>query len=86
MPKEKSFNVGDRVAYSANWLRSTGNYTGDLPRLRGTVRETQKFDDNQLCVIEWDNYKIKSEYHDDGFGRVIAFNLTLVKHIAFDAA
>ena len=82
----KSFAVGDRVAYGVAWLRSTGNIVGDLPRLRGTVKAVEPFSDKQLVTIAWDNYHVKSEYHDDGFGRVISPNLTLVSRIAIDAA
>ena len=82
----KTFTVGDRVAYGVNWLRSTGNIAGDLPRLRGTVRAVEPFSDKQLVVIEWDNYRVQSEYHDDGLGRVIAPNLTLVSRIGIDSA
>jgi len=82
----KLFQVGDRVAYNVNWLRSTGNIVGDLPRLRGTVVEIEPFSDKQLVVIKWDNYRVKSDYHDDGLGRVINPNLTLVARIAIDAA
>ncbi len=86
MAKKREFNVGDRVAYNVNFLRSTGMLTGDFPRLRGTVKETQAFGSVQLCTIAWDNFFMPSEYHDDGLGRVIAPNLTLVSRIAIDAA
>ena len=86
MAKKQTFALGDRVAYSATWLRSTGNRTGPLGHLRGTVERVQKFGDNQLVVIAWDGYRCNSEYHDDGLGRVIAPNLTLVSRIAVDAA
>jgi hypothetical protein len=82
----QTFQIGDRVAYSVAWLRSTGNYTGKLPQLRGTVRETETFGKVQLCVIAWDNYRAESLYHDDGLGRVIAPNLTLVSRIGIDSA
>ena len=82
----KTFAVGDRVAYNVNWLRSTGNIVGDLPRLRGTVRAIEPFSDKQLVVIEWDNCRVQSQYYDDGLGRVIAPNLTLVSRIGIDSA
>ncbi len=82
----KSFAIGDRVAYGVKWLRSTGNTVGDLPRLRGTVKAIMPFGQNQLVTIAWDNYHVQSEYHDDGLGRVIAPNLTLVNRIGIDSA
>ena len=62
--------------------------TGDYPRLRGTVREVKELARGcpQLVTIAWDNYRCESQYHDDGLGRVIAPNLTLVSRIAIDAA
>lgn len=82
----KTFQVGDRVAYAAAFLKSTGQYTGPLPRLRGTVQAIESFGPHDLVTIAWDNYRAPSQYHDDGLGRVISPNLTLVSRIAVDAA
>ena len=82
----KTFTVGDRVAYSVAFLKSTGQTTGDTPRLRGTVKDVQSLGEQQLVVIEWDNCRVQSQYYDDGFGRVIAPNLTLVSRIGIDSA
>lgn len=88
--KEKKFTPGDRVAYSVAFLRSTGMITGDAPRLRGTVLQVSQFGEVQLCVVLWmlngRPYPYRSNYHDDGFGRVIAPNLTLVENIGVDSA
>jgi hypothetical protein len=51
MPKR--INIGDRVAYSANWLRSVGLYTGDLPAARGTVKALDQLGSTTLAVIDW---------------------------------
>jgi hypothetical protein len=87
---KKTFVVGDRVAYSAAWLKSTGQRTGDIPFLRGAVVSVADFGAVQLCVIAWTlngvPYAMPSQYHDDGLGRVIAPNLTLVSRLAIDAA
>jgi hypothetical protein len=32
-----TLNIGDRVGYSAAFLRSTGQFTGRKPFLRGTI-------------------------------------------------
>lgn len=88
--KPKVFQIGDRVAYSAAFLRSTAMHTGDMPFLRGSVVAVMPFGGGQLCTIAWSlhakPYKVESLYHDDGFGRVISANLTLVARIAEDAA
>ena len=93
LPQEKprrSFSPGDRVAFSAGFLRSTGQIIGDAPRLRGTVISVSQFGDEQLCIVLWllngRPYPFRSQYHDDGFGRIIAPNLTLVENIGIDSA
>lgn len=82
--QRKTFSVGDRVAYSAGWIKSVGGHA--FAQLRGTVKETAKFGEVQLVTIAWDNYFAASDYHDDGLGRVIAPNLTLVSRIGIDSA
>ena len=36
---QKRIEVGSGVKYSRGWLRSTGNFTGYMPFIRGTVTE-----------------------------------------------
>ena len=36
MPKPQALNIGDRVAFSAKFCRSTGQHTGRTPHIRGT--------------------------------------------------
>jgi hypothetical protein len=83
---EKHFNPGDRVAYAASFLRSTAQHTGEKPRMRGTVRSVEPFGPHSLVAIAWDSGPVVSHYHDDGLGRVISPNLTLVSRIAADSA
>lgn len=84
MAQAKTFNVGDRVAYAAKWLKSVQAH--ERGRWRGTVTKTENFGAGQLCTIRWDDIRPTSDYHDDGLGRVISQNLTLVSRIAIDAA
>ena len=44
---------GDRVAYSAAFLRSIGCQTGELPQVRGVVTAVQPLGDRQLVTIDW---------------------------------
>lgn len=83
----KTFAIGDQVAYSAAWLRNTGQRTSkdNIGGWRGTVKEVAKFGENQLVTIDW-GFFLPSDYHEDGFGRVIAPNLTLVSRIGIDSA
>lgn len=41
--KQVTFAIGDRVAYSARFLRSLGRYTGNMPHLRGTIEQLIKW-------------------------------------------
>ena len=53
---QKAFQLqrGDRVAYSASFLRSIGCTTGELPQARGTVQELLELGSTQLAQIRWD--------------------------------
>ena len=88
--KTKTYTSGDKVAYSAAFLRSTGQYTGDIPFLRGEIVAVEPLGERQLCTIQWSldgkPVRMPSQYHDDGLGRVISPNLTLVSRLALDAA
>lgn len=45
--------VGDRVCFKASFLRSTGQYTGETPHLRGEVIELKTLGDNILVTVKW---------------------------------
>lgn len=70
MAKREAIKVGDRVAYSAAFLRSTGMITGAIPRARGIVTSLQKFGGAELAVIEWNDPDIPA--------RVLVANLAKV--------
>ena len=53
-----SFNVGDRVRYSTDWLRQTGNETSLVPFLRGAVTEVVEDSRGRLVVVRWDGYDL----------------------------
>jgi hypothetical protein len=88
--KVAEFEIGDRVAYSASFLKSTGQRTGDTPFLRGEIVSVEPFGGHQLCTIRWElrgkPYPVASQYHDDGLGRVISPNLTTLARLAADSA
>lgn len=50
--------IGDRVCYKASFLRSTGQYSDDIPHARGIVKELKPLGDKILAVIEWDKPNI----------------------------
>lgn len=48
--------AGDKVAYSANYLRSIGVFTGDLPAARAIVTEIEDLGgDFILAALTWDH-------------------------------
>jgi hypothetical protein len=76
----KIINVGDRVAFSAAFLRSTGQYTGDVPFLRGEVTGVSlDIPGCRLLIVEWDR-----EWDRDA-STVNAANLVLKTNIASES-
>lgn len=53
--KAKQLTAGDRVAFSAAFLRSTGQFTGRVPFLRGTVVSLDDLGGCVLALIQWDD-------------------------------
>ena len=46
--------VGDRVGYSKSFLRSNGQYTGNIPFAKGTVERLEKVtEDFILAHVDW---------------------------------
>jgi len=64
------FKIGDQVAYSVDFLRSTFQEHTATAHARGTVVGTQKIGETTLVEIRWDS--------DEFPTRVNAFNLALV--------
>jgi hypothetical protein len=77
MTKNITINVGDRVAFSRAWLRSTGHFTGEVPFMRGTVRAVEPFGKGSppLVAVAWDG---------GSDSRVLACNLVRVDRIPFE--
>ena len=46
--------IGDTVAYSAAWLRSTGQITGDAGRRRGKVVAHGPIDPARFVTVAWE--------------------------------
>lgn len=62
--------IGDKVAYSAKFLKSTGQLTGAIPHARGTVTEVKTCGSMELATITWGNPDIPE--------RVNVFNLARI--------
>jgi hypothetical protein len=56
--KARKFAVGDRVRYTADFLRSTGMFTGAIPQARGTITTLEPFGEAVLATIDWGNVDV----------------------------
>lgn len=71
------FKFGDRVAFSAKYLKATQQYSGEKPFRRGTVISTTLEEyDPYLVTIEWDGGKK---------GSALSSNLVHVDRIHLEA-
>jgi hypothetical protein len=52
--RTQKIKIGDRVAYSAAFLQSTGQYAGDAPHAKGIVVALTQLGESTLAQIEWD--------------------------------
>lgn len=52
--RTKPIAVGDQVAMTAAFLRSTGQYTGDVPHAKGIVASLVPLGSITLAEIDWD--------------------------------
>jgi hypothetical protein len=68
--KAAGIEVGDRVCMKASFLRSTGQFTGEAPHLRGEVKDIKPLGDNFLATVEWS---------EDYTSKVLTCNLSKVK-------
>jgi len=72
-----TFVIGDRVAYSRNFLRSTGQYSGAIPFARGRVVGVKPVSKTlQVVEIDWGEPDIPE--------RVLSANLVLVSEFPFE--
>ena len=52
--RSSTIQVGDKVAYSASWLRSTGQMAGDIGHARGVVTGLKVLsEDVVLAEVDW---------------------------------
>ena len=63
--------IGDKVAYSAAWLRFTGQMAGDIGHARGVVTGLKVLsEDVVLAVIEWNLPDIPEKVNVKNLSRV----------------
>lgn len=78
---KNEFKPGDRVAYSARFLRSICDYSHESASKRGTVTGVKTYGSKCVIVsIDWDEDK------DELRAGANAANLVLVSRIAVEAA
>lgn len=70
--RQLNVDVGDRVAYSRNFLRSIACHTGPIPFARGTVKAVRWYGSHPIATVEWE-----AEHMADEAG-VFAGNLVRV--------
>jgi len=56
--KKVEIKIGDRVQYSVKWLRSTGQYTGDIAHAKGIVRKITPLGQKSLATVAWGNENV----------------------------
>ena len=76
MTMPQPFNIGDRVVRSAAFLRSTGQFTGHAPYLRGTVSGWEGNEHFLVVEVEWD---------DDTVSQILSPNLVHENRIHLEA-
>ena len=65
-----AIKVGDKIAYSKQWLQSTGQLTGDTPHARGTVQSIEPVGELHLAVIKWDTPDLPDRVNIRNLSRV----------------
>lgn len=63
--------VGDRVAYARQWLRNTGQYTGDAPQARGTVTAVEQVGETRLATVDWGTPDLPDRVNVANLSRVV---------------
>lgn len=53
MAKKQAIALGDKVAFSAAFLRSTGQFSGPKPALRGIVAALEDLGGCVLASVQW---------------------------------
>lgn len=72
---QTKLQIGDRVRYRAEFLRSIGQYTGPLPQAKGKIIAANPLGSSTtIATITWEN-----DHYGEVPTRVNAVNLELVK-------
>lgn len=54
--------IGSRVRFTRAWLQSTCQYTGEVPRLKGTITAVREFKScPPMVTVEWDTHYFQTK-------------------------
>ena len=53
--------IESKVKYRREWLRSTGQMTGDMPFARGIVKELKPLGQTEIATVDWGNEDIPAK-------------------------
>jgi len=70
MMKKPQFSLGDNVAYSVQFLRGIGAFTGELPAARGRIVGIEKIGTLKLADIEWNNSDLPNKVNVANLAKV----------------
>ena len=63
--------VGDKVAYSVQFLKSIGMSHSEMAHARGTVKDFQKIGQNlRLAIIDWNNSDLPEKVNVQNLAKV----------------
>lgn len=67
MKKIARLEPGDRVAYSAKFLKNTGQFTDDAGQRRGTF--VKYWGDDRVARVKWDDFEDRAPYYAKQWGQ-----------------
>jgi hypothetical protein len=69
---DRTFEVGDKIAYTADFVRGPGGYSDDVGKRRGTVVGHHKlaFGDRTFPRVKWDDEDNTALVHPKNICRV----------------
>lgn len=71
-----TFKAGDKVRFSSDWLKSTGQVTGEVPFMRGVVTAVKDLsEDRQIVTVRWGSVEDDEPYTS----RVLSSNLEVCR-------
>jgi hypothetical protein len=70
MPKKFSVSLGDKVAYSVQFLKSIGMSHSDMARARGIVTGVKTLGSLELAEIDWQGHDMPERVNVQNLAKV----------------